>query len=802
VKTELAITGIGMLTPVGLSAPATLHSIRSGITRLTLQRYPDRLQKWVTGAVIPVWLPYGRERRLGVLALRAMQAALDAAGIAHTDAEEMRATGVIFAVPESVRPAYRFPTRPVWNELTAGRNGFQHLGAVEVIAGGACSALLALTRVEEVMRAKRLARCLIGGIDTQLQLRTIRWHEDNRRLKCSYVVDGLIPGEGACFLVVEPEHQAVRRGTRPLARVASVSIEREHAPILSDQPNTAGALTGALRKSLDEAGISAAGVGMVWSDLNGESYRAREWAFSEIRLGFTTATELMHPADCYGDVGAATDASLLALAAMSHLTNWADGKPLVVFAGSEAGLRGAAVITPAEREPAGLEVSRGEPRVFSAGFDLPPSPELPDDFRVYPDPRHAHFEWSLREEHRDELASLYYQRTAILADPGIPWIRLREPEQRLLNHLDAIVAGGPSAMAAVADGVRAEEEGVCFGGALLIGALPTARNLDLIAAAFETASPASIAGIGSGLLHAPISQRLTGFISRLATDGDPLVRAMAARVAACRRIDISEHLSTLLATDSADVLSAAAEAAWKPAAKDTEPLLSRLLDHVDTEVRRSALLALLVLAPARTAAYARAHADDNPSFGGAVATCIGIAGRLSDASVLLDMAQRRDGGSAISALGILGAPETVPDLLHLARKAGTETRRAASAALSIICGDPDPARLERTRDPDEDETAALVECWSEWWTTTGARLPRGTRLRHGAPFSLNACVLELREPSSAREQRARAHLELAARTGADVPYEAEWFVPKQLTAIEAWRSWVMRHGGGEGGTNA
>jgi 3-oxoacyl-[acyl-carrier-protein] synthase-1 len=798
VKTDLVITGIGMLTPVGLTAPATLHSIRSGITRLALQRYPDRLRKWVTGTAIPVWLPFGRERRLGILALRALQAALEGAGIEQTDDEQMRATGVIFGVPESVRPAYRFPTKAVWNEVTEEMNCCRNLGAVEVIAGGSCSGLLALTRVADVMRQKRLARCLIGGIDTQLQLRTIRWHEDNRRLKCSYVVDGLIPGESACFLAVESEHQAVRRGARPLARITSVAIEREHAPILSDQPNTAGALTRALRAALDEAGVAPAAVGMVWSDLNGESYRAREWAFSEVRLGFTTATELLHPADCYGDVGSATDANLLALAAMSHSTDWAEGKPLVVFAGSEAGLRGVAVIMPAPGGPARLAVSRGEPRVFSDRFELPPPPSVPDDFRNFPDPRQAHFDWLLREEHREELASLHYQRRAIMADPSIPWFRMREPEQRLLNHLDAIVASGASAVASVADGVRGEEEGVCFAGALLISTLPSARNIELIGAALEAVSPARVAGVGAALLHAPASDPLSRLVVRLLTHDDPRVQAMAARTAARRYIDISKELPSMLASGSPDVLSAAAEAAWKLGARDTEPLLARLLSHAETEVRREALLALLVIAPAKTAAFARSQTNNDHSFGGAVAISMGIAGRPSDAPALLEVWEREHSASAIAALGILGVPDSVPHLLSIGRGGEPATKRAVAAALAVMCGAPNWNRIESTGEAEEDATTSLLDHWAQWWEGTGARLPRGIRLRRGAPFSLNAAVLELTEPASTYEDRARAYLEIAARTGADIPYEPDWFVPRQLAAAGAWRSWVMNHSGDAG----
>ena len=46
---RLAITGVGMQTPVGLTGLVALHSVRSGITRLARQPLPDRGGEWVVG---------------------------------------------------------------------------------------------------------------------------------------------------------------------------------------------------------------------------------------------------------------------------------------------------------------------------------------------------------------------------------------------------------------------------------------------------------------------------------------------------------------------------------------------------------------------------------------------------------------------------------------------------------------------------------------------------------------------------------------------------------------------------------
>lgn len=55
----------------------------------------------------------------------------------------------------------------------------------------------------------------------------------------------------------------------------------------------------------------------VYASLNGESYYAFEWGIVLTRLHETLQTmkTLIHPADCVGDVGAATGALLLTCAA-------------------------------------------------------------------------------------------------------------------------------------------------------------------------------------------------------------------------------------------------------------------------------------------------------------------------------------------------------------------------------------------------------------------------------------------------------------------------------------------------------
>jgi HEAT repeat protein len=611
-----------------------------------------------------------------------------------------------------------------------------------------------------------------------------------------------MPAEAACFLVVERGPDAARRGARIIARLLSVAGARETATIVSDRPNTAERLVAAVRRALMDAAVEPGQVGMVWSDLNGESYRAREWALTEIRLGFQTSTALMHPADCHGDLGAASDACLLGLAALCHGTGWSEDRPLLVIAGSEQGLRAATVIAPPHDAKPFVQVSTGLPQVLSETFRLSPSP-TEEDFTQSGNPPRAYFEWQLREEHRDELASLHYQRTAILNDCTLPWRRLGEPEQRILNHLDAAVAGGSASMAAVADAVNEDEAGLCFAGAMMIGVLPCGENLERIFTALEQPTAARLAGIQAGLLHAPPSEALESLVRRLAAAPDSSVQSMAVSVAGKRRIGLEFDSIALLGSADASLARAGADLCRRLGSKATVPALKNLLAHACTDVRRSALDALLCIVPSRTAIYCRSRIDANAEFGGALATCLAIYGEFTDAELLCARVERvpTDIG-AIEALGIIGALGSVPLLMRLLESRDKGAQLAAAGALSLISGLHARERVTVMTEPmvdglDEPETREVEQVmtspdyWADWWKAEDVCFDSRLRWRFGRPFAVGSCVDEMDSPRSTIGDRARAYLELVVLSRMAIPFEPDWFVPLQQFAIAEWREWLQ-----------
>jgi len=79
--------------------------------------------------------------------------------------------------------------------------------------------------------------------------------------------------------------------------------------------------------------------------MNGENHWAKEYgvAFIRNKAYFQSAVGIEHPADCYGDLGAATSPVLIALAA-EHLFKHSTAKAHLVYSSSDHSKRGAIVV--------------------------------------------------------------------------------------------------------------------------------------------------------------------------------------------------------------------------------------------------------------------------------------------------------------------------------------------------------------------------------------------------------------------------------------------------------------------------
>jgi 3-oxoacyl-[acyl-carrier-protein] synthase-1 len=221
--------------------------------------------------------------------------------------------------------------------------GDEGLGArARVYPLGNAAAVVALQHAIGDLQSGSVELAFVGGVDSLLELDSLDRLLEGRRLKTDDNIDGLVPGEAAAFLLLEKVEHAVARGASILATVEAPATAQEPQTIWGNEPTDGSGLSAAVAATLSQLSDGGRHTGLIICDLNGETYRAKEFANTVPRVLSTIETpwQLWHPADCIGDTGAAGTlvGSCIAAHAFSADNTEADGA--LAWASSDDGLRG------------------------------------------------------------------------------------------------------------------------------------------------------------------------------------------------------------------------------------------------------------------------------------------------------------------------------------------------------------------------------------------------------------------------------------------------------------------------------
>jgi 3-oxoacyl-[acyl-carrier-protein] synthase-1 len=341
---QLAVTALGGVSSVGLGILETCASVRAGFTRFEEEPNvfvqpphdtPDMLEPAVTARVPELSPALLGEDRLDALAMAALRDLFATSRVGR--GTWPRRTALLLAGP----PATRAPRLAALPVRLAARLGLPDWAGAAVLTHGAAAAFELVAQAAAALAQGHADACLLLGVDSWLVGDALGGLDRAERLKSTRNVDGFVPGEGACALLLEP---ATAAGARALLRVGPVGLGHEPQPLTSDRQSSGAGLVSALR--------GTGGLGrpapLVLCDLNGESYRAFEWGLVLARLaGDLEPAALVHPADCLGDVGAATGPFLLALACAAFLRGHAGAAHALAFTASDEGARSAIALAPA-----------------------------------------------------------------------------------------------------------------------------------------------------------------------------------------------------------------------------------------------------------------------------------------------------------------------------------------------------------------------------------------------------------------------------------------------------------------------
>ncbi len=328
------------MTAIGLSLPATAAAARAQVPGLFESDLLNRIGEPIKGASVPL---VGKEslgcERLLPLAAPALREAL--LPLSHIDWRRLRSRWYLGTPPE--RPGFpaHFTSR-MSETLLREAKADPASTRIEVISRGHSSTHLGLERAVRALCSRHAEICVVGGVESYWHPDTLDWLDESGRLSSGENLDGFIPGEGAGFLVLATAERARRQGLPCLATLLATATAEEPHPLSSTGISIGAGLTTAVQQVLH-----AEKADWVVCDMNGESYRATEWAYAYLRTGKRHRDPLLlwHPADTYGDVGAASGAILMGIALSSFRRRYARGPSCLTWTSSDDGLRGAALLS-------------------------------------------------------------------------------------------------------------------------------------------------------------------------------------------------------------------------------------------------------------------------------------------------------------------------------------------------------------------------------------------------------------------------------------------------------------------------
>jgi 3-oxoacyl-[acyl-carrier-protein] synthase II len=362
------ITGLGLVTPLGLDVTAFWESLREGrsgvraLTAFDASTLPTRIAGQVVGFDAKQYIEKKERKSLKVmsrsiqLAVAASQLALDDGRLDKAKVDPARfgvefGAGLIASELEELGTAAQASTNcqpgsvdlekwggqglavmpPLWMlkylpNMPACHVSILHnaQGPNNTITENEVAGLLALGEAHRILGRDGADLFLTGGADSKLNPLSMVRHtlflplskrNDAPEKACrpfDLHRDGVVPGEGGGVLLLEEREHALRRGARIYAEVVGFGAA-------FDRDRSGAGLARAMRAALTEAGIGPQDLDHVnaqgFSSVEGDAWEAR--GIQEVIGSCSPAVPVFAPKSYIGNLGAGSSSTELAASVLA-----------------------------------------------------------------------------------------------------------------------------------------------------------------------------------------------------------------------------------------------------------------------------------------------------------------------------------------------------------------------------------------------------------------------------------------------------------------------------------------------------
>jgi 3-oxoacyl-[acyl-carrier-protein] synthase I len=332
----LAIVSTGLVTAVGLNAPAACAAIRAKVTNPLETRFVDCGGEWIMGCPVQLERPWRGGKKLATMGAMAIAECL-----ADVPKQDWEPIPLWLCVAEKSRPG-RSDGLDDQLFLDIGHElDVRFSPQSAIVPQGRTSVGTALYQARQLIYEQNIPRVLIAATDSLLSWPTLTVYEQQERLLTSRNSNGFIPGEAAgAILVSKPTAE-------PQLCCTGIGFGVEAATISSEEPLRADGLVQATQAALAEAGCGMHELDFRITDLSGEQYYFKEAALTLGRVMRQRKEEfdIWHPAECTGETGAAAGLLALAVAVAACRKAYAPGPNVLFHASNDGGERTASVLS-------------------------------------------------------------------------------------------------------------------------------------------------------------------------------------------------------------------------------------------------------------------------------------------------------------------------------------------------------------------------------------------------------------------------------------------------------------------------
>ena len=345
----LYIAGLGMITPVGANSAMTAASVNAGISGYAQSNYYAKNGELITMAAVPnqvftdIDATLDEGRRYAHCHDRILKMAIIALRQACAQHTTQHSVPLVLAMPEPEGQIDIGGLVSLIHTLEQNCAPWVTSPQTRTIHSGRAAGMEAIEFAFRYLYDLPDDFILIGASDS---------HQDNTRLEplinadrllAPGNIDGFAPGEAACFLLLTRHPALAMERNGQIIALTPPGIAKEPGHLGSEAPYRGDGLDQAIKHAL--INHQQPNIHTIYSSMNGEHHWAKEYGVALMRnkKSFIDKVKTEHPADIFGDLGAATAPTLIALAAEALFKN-KNAHAHLVYSSSDSATRGAIVV--------------------------------------------------------------------------------------------------------------------------------------------------------------------------------------------------------------------------------------------------------------------------------------------------------------------------------------------------------------------------------------------------------------------------------------------------------------------------